>query len=854
MIVKIFLIDDKAAATESDFWDWTVAARREAGLSDHVVFGHSTELTAIDNEGKWTGTFEYTRTTSDDGVSPIGTDAPNILLLDVFDEYGPGQRLYGLDIYQWFRKTHGFAPFVVVATQDNDAAHGAFPRGDDRLIIADDSTVRSIRPQLVRLLGSLDTTRIERPTSRTLLVGYLDRGLSAQQSRHATPEEWLSFLQEVLTGFTVKVVEDREVEDLPFRGQPFVLVGTGGSLAKFAKRQGKILETHGYCWFAALDCPELPWPVPRGRVADMVHDWSQRSRAKARSVAQSLQLLEKLTNIVGMSWTSRVIREFVARVGPTDSHVLIEGETGTGKEEMAKALHASHPIRSAREWVSENFAALTGDTAASEVRGTGRRVATLVDASVGLVERADHSTLMLDEIGKMNREVQHMLLRVIEDRCIRRRGETGQPTVVDVRIVAATDVDMTDAVKRGEFDRGLYTRIAVERFRIAPLRERQSDFVPLLFHFLGDGWELDLAAVKRLLEQPWDGNVRDLRNFCERAKSETLDRPVLTLNLVKEFMPRASDSEASQPDPRADPPEKAPEPAQRTPTVPAQPDPTPKPDPRPPDKLVLPLDRECGPNPHCRAYLASLFGTAPWSGQSWLHHEELAESFRELASESGERFVECLLGMDEAASDVRPHSYLVALVILARSLLLARVGWRKHPEVSPSDLRLHSLQPETMQKLAGCSVFFSASVSSGEVSKGDGSWWETVAKRSLATGYSWRDLWDAAQMMGFQNTARTREAPIPTKTDAKAICAKAAVLEDRPADEAWPAVKFMVRVLGKSARDLENAANWPAQAGEPYPAWAVRSRMVTKRKGGQTILGNNAKQGRVFEINGELVR
>lgn len=219
---------------------------------------------------------------------------------------------------------------------------------------------------------------------------------------------------------------------------------------------------------------------------------------------------------------SAVMREMfamLARVARTDAPVLIRGETGTGKELVARAIHDASP-RASGPYVIVDCAALAAGLLESELFGHARGAFTGADASrEGAIEAADGGTVFLDEIGELPLEMQPKLLRVLEQRTIRRLGEsTHRP--VDVRFIFATHRDLVAHVARGWFREDLYFRMAVLPIRVPPMRERLEDLELLVEHFLGPGAPmLPSAFLDELRARPWKGNVRELRNTLDRARA-----------------------------------------------------------------------------------------------------------------------------------------------------------------------------------------------------------------------------------------------------------------------------------------------------------------------------------------------
>ena len=217
------------------------------------------------------------------------------------------------------------------------------------------------------------------------------------------------------------------------------------------------------------------------------------------------------------------IRDTVARLAATDLPVLVLGESGSGKEVCAQALHESGP-RAEAPFVAVNCAAIAETLLESELFGHERGAFTDAhEARAGKFELAEGGTLFLDEVGDMSPGGQAKLLRVLEQKVVTRVG--GSATIpVDVRIVAATNAKLTDRIRDGEFREDLYYRLGVVTIDLPPLRERPDDVLPLAQHFLdgfiakaGRSLELSDAAARRLQAHAWPGNVRELRNLMERV-------------------------------------------------------------------------------------------------------------------------------------------------------------------------------------------------------------------------------------------------------------------------------------------------------------------------------------------------
>ncbi len=234
--------------------------------------------------------------------------------------------------------------------------------------------------------------------------------------------------------------------------------------------------------------------------------------------------LEGTSDIYGESAAMQYVREVIARVAPTNSTVLITGETGTGKELVARSVHRNSP-RLNKPFVSVNCAAFTETLLESELFGHEKGAFTGADrARQGLFEAADGGTLFLDEAGEMSMGAQAKLLRVLTDGQVLRVGST-QPRSVGVRVLVATHRDLNQRVQEGSFREDLYYRLAVVPIHLPPLRERREDLpglCELLSHRVAEDLKVNYRKLASdtlsiLASYSFPGNVRELRNLIERA-------------------------------------------------------------------------------------------------------------------------------------------------------------------------------------------------------------------------------------------------------------------------------------------------------------------------------------------------
>jgi formate hydrogenlyase transcriptional activator len=247
----------------------------------------------------------------------------------------------------------------------------------------------------------------------------------------------------------------------------------------------------------------------------------RRETSYLRAVEKSDRDLRLLT---GESQAMKAVRLAIRQVAQTDSTVLILGETGTGKELAARSIHQLSPRRD-HLFVAVNCAAFAPGVIASELFGHEQGAFTgATRRRTGRFELAHHGTIFLDEIEDLSPETQVMLLRVLQERVIDRVGG-GSPVSVDVRIIAAGNQKLDEAVKQGDFRNDLFFRLNVFPILMPPLRERREDIPDLVKHFLHHFGrrigkaitQTDSDTMRSLVEYDWPGNVRELENLIERA-------------------------------------------------------------------------------------------------------------------------------------------------------------------------------------------------------------------------------------------------------------------------------------------------------------------------------------------------
>ncbi|QDU54726.1 sigma-54-dependent transcriptional regulator [Aeoliella mucimassa] len=263
---------------------------------------------------------------------------------------------------------------------------------------------------------------------------------------------------------------------------------------------------------------------------------------KYYALVHRLESIEGAPRLIGESTGMGQVQKMISRVGPTDSTVLILGETGTGKELVARAVH-ENSTRAGKPFVAINCGALPENLIESELFGHAKGAFTGADDHrTGLFEVASGGTIFLDEIGELPKSMQAKLLRVLESREIRRVGEN-KTVMVDVRVVCATHRNLEDMVAEDEFREDLMYRINTFEIHLPPLRERLDDIPQLAAHLLarfrpqGKGFDHQLTddALSALKSHVWPGNVRELANVIEHATILCDSGPISSEHLPQHF-------------------------------------------------------------------------------------------------------------------------------------------------------------------------------------------------------------------------------------------------------------------------------------------------------------------------------
>jgi DNA-binding NtrC family response regulator len=298
--------------------------------------------------------------------------------------------------------------------------------------------------------------------------------------------------------------------------------------------QGTIETAVGAMKLGAYDYLTKPFPLKElEKLIEKAHERHQLRKENVQ-LRTLLQRAQPKCEMIGQSPAMQEVFRLIERAGPSEKAILIQGESGTGKELVARALHQCS-TRSARPMVVINCAALPEALLESELFGHEKGAFTgAISAKAGLFETADGGTVFIDEIGEMPGALQAKLLRVLEDGSLRRVGSLKERRV-DVRLLAATNRDLSAEVAAGRFREDLYYRINVMSLELPPLRERTGDIPLLVNHLLGPDWRIEDEALSVIERYRWPGNVRQLINAVDRAKILADDRLVRLRDLPREL-------------------------------------------------------------------------------------------------------------------------------------------------------------------------------------------------------------------------------------------------------------------------------------------------------------------------------
>ncbi len=296
----------------------------------------------------------------------------------------------------------------------------------------------------------------------------------------------------------------------------------------------------------------IPKPFTPDEVSVVVKKAIEQKNLLLENVYLRQELQEKygFQNIIGKSKKMQEIYRIIVKVAPTDSTVLIHGQSGTGKELIARAIHFNSPRRD-KQFVTVDCAVLAENLLESELFGHIRGSFTgAVTTKPGLFEVADGGTVFLDEIGNISLTIQAKLLRVLQEREFTPVGGT-KSKKVDIRLIAATNKDLEKMIQEGTFREDLYYRLNIVPIYLPPLKERQEDIPALAVHFLKKYSEemgksikgFTPEAMEKLMRYPWPGNVRELENVIERTVVMMEDEMVRVEHLILPSQRRSEEIE-----------------------------------------------------------------------------------------------------------------------------------------------------------------------------------------------------------------------------------------------------------------------------------------------------------------------
>ncbi|HWW96383.1 MAG TPA: sigma-54 dependent transcriptional regulator [Edaphobacter sp.] len=389
--------------------------------------------------------------------------------------------------------------------------------GDPRILIIDDEeAIRESLDTLLTLEGFSVSTSVDGPSGVDLL------------SRN---EYDLLLLDLALPGQSGIDLLPRIVEMQP--NLPVIMITAYGTV-------GNVVDA---IRAGAENFVQKPWDNEKLLADIRAAVARHRAEEEVVQLKRTLKQRYNFENIVGKSEPMLRLFDLIAQVAPSRSTVLIQGESGTGKELIAKAIHANSPRRD-RPFVPVNTGAVPSELLESTLFGHVKGAFTsAVTAKKGLFEVANGGTLFLDEIGTMGMDMQAKILRVLQDRRFMHLGGV-QEIQVDVRIIAATNVNLQEAVREGRFREDLFYRLNVISLELPPLRSRREDIPLLAAHFLKfyaeeNGTEdrsLSPEAMRIIMDYEWPGNVRELENAMERgvvlSTSRTISPDLLPTQLT----------------------------------------------------------------------------------------------------------------------------------------------------------------------------------------------------------------------------------------------------------------------------------------------------------------------------------
>jgi len=364
--------------------------------------------------------------------------------------------------------------------------------------------ILDLAPQIIGVLGP----KRERLYANRVALAYYGVTLEEWRQRSFGPEVHPDDFDRV------KTLVDRSVTNPAAYEAEMRLRRGDGTYRWFLVRYNPLRDDQGQLIRWYLACSDID---DRRRTED-------RMRNETIALREDLDRASMFEEIVGSSPALRDVLAQMAKVAQTDATVLILGETGTGKELLARAIH-KRSRRASGAFIRVNCAAIPPSLVASELFGHEKGAFTgALQRRLGRFEAADGGTIFLDEVGELPPEAQVALLRVLQEREIERVGSS-HPIAVDVRVLAATNRDLEAAVERGTLREDLFYRLNVVPLRLPPLRERVED-IPILVEYLVDRFgkqtgkrfrNIEKQTMQRLTAYDWPGNVRELQNVIERA-------------------------------------------------------------------------------------------------------------------------------------------------------------------------------------------------------------------------------------------------------------------------------------------------------------------------------------------------
>lgn len=399
--------------------------------------------------------------------------------------------------------------------------------------LAEDIAVKSHRKTETRLMGQLEASERTKDDALLLLQHLKLAALILDEHGHIT---FVSDRGLEMLGLATENVVGRQWEQaLPLQKQDLLTIREMLGVPSHGGKVGPVyIERPCPCW---IEMELHRDPRHPGRRMVVLNDHTE-----LHTLRRALNEQTSFHDLVGKSPAMLRIYQLVHDVAQVDTTVLIEGETGTGKELIARAIHSASGRRN-KPFIPANCAGLTDSILTSQLFGHKRGSFTgAIHDQQGLFEAAAGGTLFLDEIGDIPSQVQTALLRVLQEREITRLGET-KPRKVDVRVLAATHHNLSEDVVRGSFRADLFYRIRIARIQLPTLRERRED-IPLLAHsFLGQictatGKTIDRLGpdtLRFLMSYPWPGNVRELKSAIEFAVISCKGKELLPADLPPEI-------------------------------------------------------------------------------------------------------------------------------------------------------------------------------------------------------------------------------------------------------------------------------------------------------------------------------